>query len=108
MNPWLVDARYRTYLKFYWSIRQNMTHAEVMAVMTDFYPPNDVRSAPILIEDNSVSLSFYMHPEDKSEPNTEGIFLKMEDGRVLDTRYVADRNPEKEPAAPPRTLLNLR
>ena len=107
-NPWLVDARYRNYLKFYWSIRQNMTHAEVIAVMNDFYPPHDVRLAPIIFEDNSSSLSFYMNPEDKSEPNTEGIFLKMEDGRVADTRYVPDRIVQKEPAAPPRVLLDLR
>ena len=99
MNPWLVDGRYRTYLKFYWSLRQNMTHAEVIAVMNDFYPPNDVRLPPMIIEDNSTSLSFYMNPEDKSEPNAEGIFLKIEDGRVIDMRYVPDRTPKKDAAS---------
>jgi S-formylglutathione hydrolase FrmB len=107
-NPWLVDARYRTYLKFYWSIRQNMTRAEVIAVMHDFYPPSDGRLAPIMIEDSSASLSFYMNPEDQSEPDTEGISLKMEDGRVTATKYIADRTPQKESAAPARPLLNLR
>ncbi len=95
MNPWLVDARYRTYLQFYWSIRRNMTHADVIAVMNDFYPQNDVRLPPIIIEDKSSSLSFLMNPEGKSEPNQEEISLKMEDGRVIGTRYIPDRDIQK-------------
>ncbi len=91
MNPWLLDARYRTYLEFYWSLRKNMTRAEVMAVMSDFYPPGDVRLPPILTEDTATTISFYMNPEKQSEPNQERIFLKMEDGRITGTRYVPDR-----------------
>ena len=99
MNPWLLDARYRTYLKFYWSLRQNMTHAEVIAVMNDFYPPDDVRSLPIIVQDSSSVLSFYMNPETKSEPNKEEIFIKMEEGRVTATRYIPDRSAQKDAAA---------
>ena len=72
-----------------------MTHSEVIAVMNDFYPPSDVRLPPIIIEDKSSSLSFLMNPEGKSEPNQEEISLKMEDGRVIGTRYIPDRDVQK-------------
>lgn len=97
--PWLVDARYRTYVQFYWSIRRNMTHAEVLALMHDFYPQDDLRSLPIMVENSSSALSFYMNPETKSEPNQEKISLKMEDGRVIGTKYTPDRDAQKNGVA---------
>lgn len=91
MNPWLLDARYRTYREFYWSLRKNMTRAEVLAVMNDFYPPGDVRSCPTVVQDTAAKLGFYMNPEKKSQPTKEAIFLEMDEGRVTNTRYVPDR-----------------
>lgn len=98
MNPWLLDARYRTYREFYWSLRKNMSRTEVMAVMNEFYPPGEARSAPTMVEDTASRLGFYMHPEKKSEPTQEAIFLEMEEGRVTRTQYIPDRTQHKNVA----------
>jgi hypothetical protein len=90
MNPWLLDARHRTYREFYWSIRREMTREEVMTVMNRFYPPGDERKSPITVENSGSQLSFRMDPEGKTEPKNETILIRMDDGRVTGVDYIPD------------------
>jgi hypothetical protein len=91
MNPWMLDARYRTYREFYWSIRREMTREEVMTLMSKLYPPGDERKSPITIENSAYRLSFHMDPEGKAEPRNETILIRMDDGRVTGVDYIPDR-----------------
>lgn len=90
MNSWLLDARYRTYREFYWSIRHDMTREEVMAVMKGFYPPGEERKSPITVDNSASQLSFHMDPEDKAEPRNETILVRLEAGRVTGVDYIPD------------------
>lgn len=91
MNPWLVDARYRSYRQFYWSIQRGMSRQEVMDGMERRYPLTGPRKRPNLLEDSATSLSFAMHPETAGEPNRETIALKMQAGEVTGKNYLPDR-----------------
>lgn len=89
-NPWLVDSRFRTYRAFYHDIRQGMTRDEVMALIDRHYPKTGARQRPKVMQDDSSSLGFFMNPESSREPNCEGIFLAVENGRVRAKRYSPD------------------
>lgn len=91
MNPWILDARYRTYREFFWSIRREMTREEVMAVMNSFYPPGEARKRPTTVSDSAYQLSFRMDPEGKTEPRNETILLRMDNGQVTGADYIPDR-----------------
>jgi hypothetical protein len=90
MNPWLVDARYRTYRLFYWSIQKGMTRDEVLALMNRTYPAGEDRLRPIIVDDSGSKLGFFMNPENAPEPDREGISVKMDDGRVVGKDYSRD------------------
>jgi hypothetical protein len=90
LNPGLVDARFRTYQAFYRDIETGMTRAEVLAAMERHYPTNGPRQRPTIMEDNTSRLGFFMNPETSREPNCEGIFLTLQNGRVVSKGYSPD------------------
>jgi hypothetical protein len=92
LNPWLVDARFRTYRAFYHDIQIGMTRAEVMAVMDRHYPTNGPRQRPIFLgdADDGSGFGFFMNPEASQEPNCESIFLRLHDGKVSGKTYLPD------------------
>jgi hypothetical protein len=89
-NPWLVDARFRTYRAFYRDIREGMTRDEVLAALERRYPGTGARQPPKIMEDSPERLGFFMNPETSREPNCEGIFLQFEHGRVIGKSYSPD------------------
>ncbi|MES2661369.1 MAG: hypothetical protein V4689_22300 [Verrucomicrobiota bacterium] len=86
-NPWVIDARFRTFQLFYWNIRIGMSRDEVLAEMREWYPPDQLRKLPTLAEDSATQLKIRMTPETPAEPTPEGIILKMQDGRVIGKDY---------------------
>ncbi|OYW74010.1 MAG: hypothetical protein B7Z37_19435 [Verrucomicrobia bacterium 12-59-8] len=90
MYPEWVDARFRSYKAFYEGIRPGMTRDEVMALQTQLYPEDGPRQKPQIIIEDDTSLTFFMHPEDSTEPNCEGIFLAFENGKLKSKTYSPD------------------
>ncbi|RYD45402.1 MAG: hypothetical protein EOP85_08985 [Verrucomicrobiaceae bacterium] len=91
MNPWLVDARFRSYRLFYWSIQRGMSREEVMANLDKRYPSGGERTRPTILTDSGTRLEFAMSPENTKEPDSETISLKMEAGKVMGKEYLPDR-----------------
>ena len=89
-NPELVDGRYETYKQLYGDIHVGMSRAEVMTRVDRHYPSGGERLRPDIIEDSDKKLSFFMNPEDSTEPNCEGIFLKLENDAVVKKSYARD------------------
>ena len=89
-KPELVDDRFRTYKQLFGDIEVGMSRAEVMTLVDQHYPSKGERLRPNLIEDSDKKLSFFMNPEDSTEPNCEGIFLKMQDNKVVRKSYTRD------------------
>lgn len=90
LNPELVDARFRTYKAFYRDLKVGMTRDEVFAVMDRHYPASGTRQRPTVMADEPLNLGFFMNPEKSREPNCEGIFLTLQNGRVTSIRYSPD------------------
>ncbi len=86
----LLDARFRTYKSFYQDIQPGMTRAEVFATLGRRYPKSGPRQSPEVMADEPDKLGFFMNAEGSREPNCEGIFLKMENGRVVKKEYSPD------------------
>jgi hypothetical protein len=86
-NPWIIDARYRTFQLFYWNIRMDMSRQEVIAEMRNWYPTDQPRMLPKLIQDSADKMEFQMNPESETAQDHEGIILKMLEGRVVDKSY---------------------
>jgi hypothetical protein len=89
-NPWLVDSRFRTYRAFYRELEIGMTREQVLAAMERRYPADGPRKRPTIMDDTPRRLGFFMNPEASREPNCEGIFLTLENGRVTKIVYSAD------------------
>jgi hypothetical protein len=89
-HPELVDGRFRTYKRFYRDIQMGMTREQVLAAMEHHYPANGPRQRPMIIDDTTRGLAFFMNPETSHEPNCEGIFLTLEAGHVTRMSYSAD------------------
>ena len=89
-KPELVDDRFRTYKQLFGDIEVGMSRAEVMTLVDQHYPSEGERLRPDLIEDSDKKLSFFMNPEDSAEPNCEGIFLEMQDNKVMRKSYARD------------------
>jgi hypothetical protein len=89
-KPELVDARYKTYKQLYGDIVVGMNRAEVMILVDQHYPSGGKRLRPTIVEDSEKKLSFWMNPEDSKEPNCEGIFLRMQDNKVVRKSYSPD------------------
>ena len=90
IKPELVDGRYKTYKQLYGDIHVGMNRAEVMTLVDRHYPSEGERLPPDIIEDSDNKLSFFMNPEDSTEPNCEGIFLKLENDAVVKKSYARD------------------
>lgn len=88
--PEWVDVRYRSYKTFYTEIQPGMTRDEVMALQARMYPEGGARQKPRIAMEDDTSLTFFMHPEDSTEPNCEGIFLVFKDGKVTSKTYSPD------------------
>jgi hypothetical protein len=89
-HPELVDGRFRTYKAFYRDIQAGMTREQVLANLERRYPKIGPRKRPKVMEDQADRLGFFMDPESSREPNCEGIFLKLEAGRVVSKNYSPD------------------
>lgn len=89
-NPWLVDARFRTFRQFYHDIRPGMTREDVLVAMERRYPEGGPRKRPTIMVDEPEHLGFFMNPETEREPNCEGIFLGLKGGRVTTVGYGED------------------
>ena len=89
-KPELVDDRFRTYKQLFGDIEVGMSRAEVMTLVDQHYPSKGERLRPNLIEDSDKKLSFFMNSEDSTEPNCEGIFLRMQDNKVVRKSYSPD------------------
>ncbi|HEY1170802.1 MAG TPA: hypothetical protein VGH19_05475 [Verrucomicrobiae bacterium] len=89
-HPELVDARFRTYKRFHSDIQVGMTREQVIAVMEQRYPANGPRQRPKIMDDTSTRLGFFMNPETSREPNCEGIFVTLENGKVAEIIYSRD------------------
>ena len=90
LMPELSDARYGTYKAFYRNIDVGMDRAEVLELLDEYYPLYGPRQKPILLENSEERLDFFMNPESSTEPNCEGIFLEMQDGKVIHKTYSPD------------------
>ena len=89
-KPELVDSRYKTYKQLFGDIEVGMSRAEVMTLVDQHYPSEGERLRPNIIEDSDKKLSFFMNSEDSTEPNCEGIFLRMQDNKVVRKSYSPD------------------
>lgn len=90
LHPELIDGRIGTYKAFYGDIQAGMTREEVFAAMDRRYPAEGSRQRPTVMEDKPDRLGFFMNPEDSGEPNCEGIFLELNQGRVAGKNYSSD------------------
>ena len=90
LKPELVDVRFRAYKRLYRDIQIGMTRDEVMATVQRHYPSGGRRMEPKVLEDSTNRLDFFMSPEGSREPNCEGIFLQMQEDRVVRKKYSAD------------------
>lgn len=90
LHPEWIDGRFRTYKAFYRDIQVGMTRDEVLAALDRHYPPAGKRQRPTVMSDTPSDLGFFMNPEGSREPNCEGIFLKLEAGRVASKDYSPD------------------
>jgi hypothetical protein len=89
-HPELVDSRFATYKAFYRDIRGGMNRADIDALLARRYPSAGSRKRPNIMEDTPERLGFFMNPETSREPNCEGIFLTLHDGRVTEKSYSPD------------------
>lgn len=91
-HPQWGDARMRPWLSFYSAIHEGMTREEVLATIAKSYTaPTAEIPAPVMAWDEPGKLGFFMDPGSRSkEPNCEGIFLEMRDGRVVSKDYSQD------------------
>jgi hypothetical protein len=89
-HPELVDGRFRTYKVFYRDIQVGMTREQVLAAMERRYPSDGPRKRPTIMDDTPTRLGFFMNPETSREPNCEGIFLTLKQGRVIKKDYAQD------------------
>jgi phosphoglycerol transferase MdoB-like AlkP superfamily enzyme len=90
LNPWVVDGRYRTYRAFYSEIQVGMTKQELNNLIDKHYPSAGPRKRPTVMRDTPDAIGFFMNPEHSREPNCEGVFLTLSEGRVTAKRYSAD------------------
>ena len=89
-KPELVDDRFKTYKQLFGDIEVAMSRADVMTLIDQHYPSEGERLRPNIIEDSDKKLSFFMNPEDSTEPNCEGIFLRMQGDKVVRKSYARD------------------
>ena len=89
-KPEMVDDRFKTYTQLFGDIEVGMSRADVMTLIDQHYPSEGERLRPNIIEDSDKKLGFFMNPEDSTEPNCEGIFLRMQGDKVVRKSYARD------------------
>ena len=90
LKPELIDGRYKTYKQLYGDIDIGMSRSQVMKLVGQYYPSGGKRLRPKVLEDSDYKLSFFMNPEESSDPNCEGIFLEIQDDKVVRKSYARD------------------
>ena len=90
LKPELVDARFRTYKRLYRDIQVGMSRSQVIELVDRHYPSVGKRLRPKVLEDSDARLDFFMNPENSTQPNCEGIFLRMQEDKVVKKSYSAD------------------
>lgn len=90
VKPELINARVREFKRLHRDITIGMHRSEVMTVIEKHYPPKGTRPTPRIVENSDTRLGFLMDQEKPSDPNCEGIFLQMQDGKVVAKSYSAD------------------
>lgn len=89
--PEWIDPRFRVYKDFYTAIEPGMSRSEVKALLEKHYPESGPRSRPTIFLEDESSLNFFMDPEaGHTEPNCEGILLKIDNDRVTAKTYSPD------------------
>jgi hypothetical protein len=89
--PEWVDPRFRVYKDFFAAIQPGMSRIEVKVLLEKHYPEGGARSRPIVFLEDEDSLNFFMHPETgRTEPNCEGILLKLDNDLVAAKTYSPD------------------
>ena len=86
----LVDARVRAYKAFYSDVRVGMTRDELSTLLQRDYPEGGPRQRPKIVVETLDHVSFCMSPEGETDPNCEGITVRLQDGRVTAKEYVRD------------------
>ena len=89
-SPQWIDARHRAYRTFFDGIEVGMSREQVLASLDIHYPADGPRQRPKIMKDSREELGFFMNPEDSHEPNCEGIFLDLSEGKVERKRYSRD------------------
>jgi hypothetical protein len=90
LHPEWIDGRFRTYKAFYQEIQVGMDREDVLGLVDRHYPASGPRRRPKVVTDEPGRLGFFMDPERYREPNCEGIFLTLTNGRVAGKWYSAD------------------
>ena len=67
-----------------------MTRDEIFTLLEHRYPARGPRQRPTILADEPTTLDFFMNPESSREPDCEGIFLRLTDGRVTRKDYSPD------------------
>ena len=88
-NPWLVDARYRTFMMLWWNIRIGMTQEEVQNQIKSLYPPNGQQKPPLFYPVAAGKMEIQLAPEVNDTPGHESIILKIQGDQVLGIKYQA-------------------
>jgi len=91
-NPWLVDARFRSFQFLYWNIRIGMNREEVIEEMRKAYPAGQIPEPPRIVTDSATGMKILMNPGTSGEPGQEAIILKLEEGLIMKKDYSADRS----------------
>lgn len=67
-----------------------MTRDEMMEAIAEIYPVEGKRKRPRFRVDEPTHIILFMDPERSSEPNCEGIFLTISNGRIVKKGYGMD------------------
>ena len=85
------DSRLATFHRLFERIEKGMTVDEVWRTVQQLYPEGGDRVRPGFEQDAlNDAIVLFMNPEDQREPNAEGIFLRLEGGRVARKDYSMD------------------
>ena len=84
------DPRYAAFHRLYFAIEIGMTRDQIGECIVRIYPEDGARSRPKVGEDTPLNLVLFLNPEDRREPNCEGIFIRFADGKVLSKGYSMD------------------
>lgn len=88
-NPWLVDARFRTFKMFYWGLHPGMTRADVVTSVNQSYPLGDSIRTQIQATESPEGITFSMTPKVSGEKR-ESFLVRIESGMVIGKKYLSE------------------